>query len=44
MDGMISDTGENVGQVGLRIDTVHFAALCRAPNYAERACFPWKWP
>ncbi len=27
MDGMISDTRENVGEVGLRIDTVHFAAF-----------------
>ena len=36
MDGIISDTCENVGEVGLRIDTVHFAALCRTPNYAER--------
>ena len=30
------DPGEHVAQVGLRIDAVHFAGLCRPPNYAER--------
>jgi len=33
---VISDARENVGQIGLRIDTVHPACLCRPPNYAER--------
>jgi hypothetical protein len=35
------DPGEHVAQVGLRIDAVHFAGLCRPPNYAERF---WKQP
>ena len=38
MDRVISDARENVGQIGLRIDTVHPACLCRIPNYAERTC------
>jgi hypothetical protein len=31
---------ENVGQIGLGIDAIEFARLCRAPNYAERVRFP----
>jgi hypothetical protein len=27
---------EQVGEVGLRIDDVELAGLCRPPNYAER--------
>jgi hypothetical protein len=26
------DLGEHVAQIGLRVDTIHFARLCRAPN------------
>lgn len=33
MDG---DAGEDIGQPGLRVDVIHFAGLCRPPNYAER--------
>jgi hypothetical protein len=38
------DAIEHVGQIGLRIDFVEFCRLCRAPNYAERTRFSWKWP
>jgi hypothetical protein len=31
----IDEFGEQVGEVGLRIDAIEFAGLCRPPNYAE---------
>jgi hypothetical protein len=40
MRRMGDDADEDIGQPGLRIDTVHLGRLCRLPNYAERACFP----
>jgi hypothetical protein len=40
VDRVIGDAGEHVAQVTLRIETIHLGGLCRAPNYAERACFP----
>jgi hypothetical protein len=40
VDGVIVDPGEHVGKPGLGIDVIEFGRLCRAPNYAERACFP----
>jgi hypothetical protein len=39
LDGMVGDSPDDVGQIGLGIDAVHLAGLCRAPNYAERARF-----
>jgi hypothetical protein len=38
--GVGGDAGEDVSQPGLRIDAIHLAGLCRAPNYAERVRFP----
>jgi hypothetical protein len=35
-----SYTSEDVGEPSLRIDAVHFAGLCRPPNYAESGRFP----
>ena len=32
----IDEFCEHVGEVGLRIDAMQFAGLCRPPNYAER--------
>jgi hypothetical protein len=32
--------GQHVSEPCLRIDVVHLAGLCRAPNYAEQARFP----
>jgi transposase-like protein len=32
----IDQLGENVGQVGLRLDAAELAGLCRLPDYAER--------
>ena len=32
----VGDFGEDVGEISLRIDVVHFGGLCRPPNYAER--------
>jgi len=32
----VDQLGEHVGEVGLRIDAVQFAGLCRPANYAER--------
>jgi hypothetical protein len=40
MRGVAGDAGEDVSQPGLGIDAIHFARLCRAPNYAERVRFP----
>ena len=34
----VDKLGEHVGQIGLRVDTVELAGLCRPPNYAE-----WLW-
>ena len=36
----IDETEENVGKVAVGIDAAELAGLCRALNYAERACFP----
>lgn len=36
----VDDFHEDVGHVGLRIDAIEFAGLCRPPNYAERVRFP----
>ena len=33
----VDDGGEGGCQIGLRIDSVEFAGLCRPSNYAERA-------
>jgi len=33
---VIGDAGEDVGEVGLRVDGVELAGLCRPSNYAER--------
>jgi hypothetical protein len=41
---LISNAGENVGKPSLRIDVVELGGLCRAPNYAEWACFPQNSP
>ena len=35
----IDESGQQVGEVDLRIDLVQLARLCRPPNYAERARF-----
>jgi hypothetical protein len=40
---MIGDLCQDSGQVGLGIDAVHLAGLCRPPNYAERTWFPQSW-
>jgi hypothetical protein len=32
----IDELGENVGDIGFRVDAVELAGLCRLPNYAER--------
>jgi hypothetical protein len=32
----IDELGEYVCEVGLRVDAVELAGLCRSPNYAER--------
>ncbi len=32
----VDESGEDVGEIGLWIDSVELAGLCRAPNYAER--------
>ena len=42
LDGMVGDSPDDVGQIGLRIEAVHLVGLCRAPNYAERARFSSK--
>jgi hypothetical protein len=34
------DALEYVTEIGLRIEPVELGRLCRAPNYAELACFP----
>jgi len=36
----VDDPGEDVGQVGERIDVVQLTGLCRPPNYAESDRFP----
>ena len=36
----VGDFGEDVGEISLRIDVVHFGGLCRPPNYAEFGRFP----
>ena len=36
----IDQLGEDVGQIGLRLDATELASLCRPANYAERARFP----
>jgi hypothetical protein len=36
---VISDAGQDVFQVGTRVDPVELARLCRVPNYAERVRF-----
>ena len=36
----IDQLGEDVGQIGLRLDARELCRLCRLPNYAERARFP----
>jgi hypothetical protein len=38
--GMIVDAAEHIGEPSLGIKVVELGRLCRAPNYAERACFP----
>ncbi len=30
------DAGDDVGEVGVRVDAVEFRGLCRTANYAER--------
>ena len=40
LDGIIGNAREDIGQTGLWLDAVHFARLCRAPDYAEWARFP----
>ena len=32
----VDDLGEDFGHIGLRVDAVELAGLCRPPNYAER--------
>ena len=44
MRRMGGDAREDVGEPRLRIDAVHLGGLCRAPNYAEWACFPQDLP
>ena len=36
----INQLGEDVGQIGLRLDATELCRLCRPANYAERAHFP----
>jgi len=36
----IDQLGEDVGQIGLRLDAAELAGLCRPPNYAESGRFP----
>ena len=36
----IDELVEDVGDVGLRLDVVELARLCRPPNYAESVVFP----
>ena len=36
----VDDAGDDVGEVGLRVDGVELASLCRTANYAERWYFP----
>jgi transposase len=36
----IDQLGEDVGQIGLRLDAAELASLCRPPNYAEPSRFP----
>jgi transposase-like protein len=36
----IDQLGENVGQIGLRLDATELGRLCRPPNYAESGRFP----
>jgi hypothetical protein len=39
LDGpAIDELGEDIGQIGLRVDAVKLGCLCRLPNYAE-----WFW-
>jgi hypothetical protein len=39
LDGpAIDELGEDIGQIGLRVDAVKLGGLCRLPNYAE-----WFW-
>jgi|CXWL01.1.fsa_nt_gi hypothetical protein len=34
----VDDAGNDVGQVGVRLDANQLTGLCRPPNYAERLC------
>jgi hypothetical protein len=36
----IDQFGQNVLDIGLRINTIELAGLCRHPNYAECSGFP----
>ena len=36
----VDQLGEDVGQIGLRLDATELCSLCRPANYAERAHFP----
>jgi hypothetical protein len=40
MGRMSGNAGKDISEPSLRIDAVHLGRLCRAPNYAGRACFP----
>jgi len=35
IDGMLSDTFQDVAQIGLGVEVVEFGGSCRAPDYAE---------
>jgi hypothetical protein len=36
----VDDPGQDVGEIGKRIDVVELGRLCRPPNYAESGRFP----
>jgi len=36
----VDDPGDDVGEIGVRLDPAELAGLCRPANYAERARFP----
>lgn len=35
---LLSDLGEDIGQITLWLDAVQLAGLCRVPDYAEFPC------
>jgi hypothetical protein len=40
----VDEACQQIREIGLRIDAIEFASLCRPPNYAELACFSQNWP